>query len=120
MARGLTPRIPCREVVNGVDVKLFDRTLPRLERRAGERVILAARRMVPKNGVEYLVRAMPLIVRELPVHLYLVGDGPLRPALEALSRELGVGDRVSFLGGVPNDQMPGCYSSADGQAGGRE
>lgn len=50
-----------------------------------------------QKGVDVLLRAWA----RLPAHapsLRLVGDGPQRPALEALARELGLGDRVTFLG----------------------
>jgi glycosyltransferase involved in cell wall biosynthesis len=115
LATRLAPHVPCRAVVNGVDVDHFQRVAPRLPRRsADEVVLLAARRLVIKNGVEYLVRAMPHIRRELPTaHLYLVGDGPLRASLQNLAGEFGVAGLITFLGPVPNHDMPGHYSSAD-------
>ncbi|MFL5542790.1 MAG: glycosyltransferase family 4 protein [Longimicrobiaceae bacterium] len=52
-------------------------------------------RLVPWKGVDGLVRA----VAALPgVRLVVVGDGPLRGALEALAREAGAGGRVRFTG----------------------
>ena len=36
----------------------------------------------------------------VPATLVIVGEGPLREPLEALSRELGLGKRVRFVGGV--------------------
>ena len=42
-----------------------------------------------------LLRALRLTPR---VHLLLLGDGPLRPQLEKLSRDLGVSDRITFMG----------------------
>ena len=113
VAQGLVPGVPCRAIVNGVDTDVFRPTAPVIARRGTERILLAARRLVPKNGVEYLVRAMVHLTREFTVHLYLVGDGPLRGELEGLARELGVAEVVSFLGPVANDQMPAYYSSAD-------
>jgi glycosyltransferase involved in cell wall biosynthesis len=71
------------------------------------------RRLYHKNGVEYLVRAIPLLVRRHDVEAVLVGDGPERPRLEALARELGVSDRVHFLGARPNRDMPGLLSSGE-------
>jgi glycosyltransferase involved in cell wall biosynthesis len=113
VTRRLVPGRPVREVVNGVDLELFRRVEPSLPRRAGEIVLLAARRLVEKNGVEFLVRAAPLIRRELPVRVFLVGDGPLRGRLEALRDELGARDYVEFLGALPNRDLPGYFSSAD-------
>jgi len=46
-------------------------------------------------------------------YLILVGDGPLRPALEAEARTLGIADRVRFLGFVSLTQLPSVYRTAD-------
>ncbi|GAB3028873.1 glycosyltransferase family 4 protein [Natronobiforma cellulositropha] len=45
--------------------------------------------------------------------LVVAGDGPARPALEGLADERGLGDRVTFLGRVPDDRLPGLYAGAD-------
>jgi glycosyltransferase involved in cell wall biosynthesis len=47
------------------------------------------------------------------VRLHLIGDGPERHALEDLARSLGVGKYISFLGGVPNSELPKYFLSAD-------
>lgn len=45
-------------------------------------------------------------VADLPgVTFTIVGDGPIRPRLEAQVAELGMGNRVRFLPAVPNDQL---------------
>jgi glycosyltransferase involved in cell wall biosynthesis len=55
-----------------------------------------------------LLRAMP----ELPdCFLALAGDGPLRPELETLAQDLGVADRVRFLGRIPD--IPALLATAD-------
>lgn len=100
-------------IVNGVDTDLFKACDPVLPRREGEKILVTTRRLVEKNGVEYLVRAMPRILGEENVRLFLIGDGPLRRRLEALAQELGVSDRTVFLGTIPNAQIPGFLSSAD-------
>jgi glycosyltransferase involved in cell wall biosynthesis len=40
------------------------------------------------------------------VHLLVVGDGPVRGALEALARDLGVASRVKFTGVLPRREVP--------------
>src|SRR5690606_1402073 len=64
--------------------------------RAGERLrALFVGRLTNWKGVDTLL----LAVRDLPeVDLAIVGDGPERPALEALARQLGLGGRAAFLG----------------------
>jgi glycosyltransferase involved in cell wall biosynthesis len=48
-----------------------------------------------------LLKAVPLVVRQHPdFRLTLVGDGQMRPALEKLIRELGIGDKVTLAGTI--------------------
>jgi glycosyltransferase involved in cell wall biosynthesis len=56
-------------------------------------------RLSEQKGVEYLLRAIPLLGPERAmVRVLLAGDGPLEDSLTALATELGVGDEVEFLG----------------------
>jgi rhamnosyl/mannosyltransferase len=64
----------------------------------GDRMILAVGRLVYYKGLEFLVRAMP----DIQGHLVIVGQGPLREALLATAASLGVQDRVTLVGHVPN------------------
>ncbi|MBV9110974.1 MAG: glycosyltransferase [Gemmatimonadetes bacterium] len=78
-----------------------------IRRRFGPRIVFAAGRLVYYKGFEYLVRAM----RGVDGRLLIAGDGPLRGALERLAAELGLGDRVTLAGAVP-DLRP-YYHAAD-------
>jgi glycosyltransferase involved in cell wall biosynthesis len=100
-------------LTNGVDTALFRPGPASLPASDGRRRILVPRRLFEKNGVEYLVRALPRLVRDVDADVVLVGDGPERPRLEALARELGVADRVRFLGARPNTEMPGLLAWAE-------
>ena len=67
----------------------------------GEEVFLigAVGRMVWQKGFEYLIEAAPDVLKEYPEARFLiVGEGPLRQRLEALSEELRVRDNVIFTG----------------------
>jgi len=60
-------------------------------------LLVAAGRLVPAKGFDLLLRALA----ELDdLKLELLGDGPEREALDQLARELGIADRVSFVGEV--------------------
>jgi colanic acid/amylovoran biosynthesis glycosyltransferase len=62
--------------------------------------VLFVGRLVEKKGCEYLVRAMQIVQQTHPkCELTIIGDGPLRPSLEALAGELKV--RGRFLGTQP-------------------
>ena len=59
-----------------------------------------------------LVRAFAVARRHVPnVWLVLAGDGSGRPDLEALARELELGDRVRFIGW--NEDLPRLYATLD-------
>lgn len=47
--------------------------------------------------IDYLLRAIPEI-RDMPIHCYIIGDGPARPYLEKLSNDLNISDHVTFTG----------------------
>ncbi len=55
---------------------------------------------MPMKGFEYLFQALPDIAKGLniPFELALAGTGPLEPILKRLASDLGVQDRVRFLG----------------------
>jgi glycosyltransferase involved in cell wall biosynthesis len=69
----------------------------------GDQVIGTISRLVWKRGHEELLEAAAIVTREEPsVKLAVVGDGPLRPALEARAAALGLNGGVRFLGAVPH------------------
>jgi len=101
-------------LTNGVETDLFRRVEPSLPPLAqGRRRLIVPRRLFHKNGVEYFVRALPLIAAEVDVEAVLVGDGPEREKLEGLAAELGVTDRISFMGARPHAEIAGLLCSAD-------
>lgn len=83
---------------NGVDAKMFS-VLPVRD----PRLIVTSSRLVSKNGIDTLIRAMPLIP---DCRLEIIGDGPLRDELERLVRELGIVDRVTFVGEIAYELLP--------------
>jgi glycosyltransferase involved in cell wall biosynthesis len=110
VAESLAPGTRVEALANGVETGFFRRVEPSLPD-AGVPRIVVPRRLFPKNGVEFLVRAMPHILREGPVQAVLIGDGPERGRLEALAAELGVAAQVTFMGKRPHGDMPGLLSS---------
>ena len=124
---GLKKGLTVEALANGVDTNFFrrvDASLPRSDTLGaeGERPgsestpslrLVAPRRLFHKNGVEYLIKAMPRIAETLPVELILIGDGPEGPRLKAMASELGVDRVVRFMGRRPHPEMPGLLSSCD-------
>ena len=69
--------------------------------------MLCVARLVPKKGIDLLVRALAIMQAERT--LEIVGDGACRQDLEALTVELGVNQRVRFLGALTADGVDAAY-----------
>ncbi len=102
-------KAPIDIIPNGVDMTEIARPP-----RNPDPTILTVSRLVPKNNVEGIIRALPLVRNSITnIRLVIVGDGPLRSPLEALSTQLGVRDIVHFMSTVPHDQLPAIYAMAN-------
>jgi glycosyltransferase involved in cell wall biosynthesis len=60
------------------------------------------------KGVEYLIRALNLIEIE-KIHLFICGKGNNIYNLKKVANELGVSDKISFLGFVSDQDLPKIY-----------
>ncbi|MEX2394007.1 MAG: glycosyltransferase family 4 protein, partial [Actinomycetota bacterium] len=67
-------------------------------------------RLVKRKGADILLRAIAAVPDVLCV---VGGAGPERAALERLSRELEITDRVRFVGLIPDEPLPEYYAAAD-------
>jgi D-inositol-3-phosphate glycosyltransferase len=99
-------------VFNGIDTSLFRPTTPDpdIVRTDGTPLLLWVGRLQPWKGVDVALRAL----REIPqAYLMIVGDGETRADLERLAQELGLAERVRFLGALPRERLPSIYAAAD-------
>ena len=101
-------------VVNGTDVDIFRPDRPgvsRVRQDTGfDRYCVFVGRLTPRKAPDLLLRAL---VEAPDVMCAFVGDGPMWRKLEALVDELGVRDRVAFLGNVPPAELGRIYGDAD-------
>jgi glycosyltransferase involved in cell wall biosynthesis len=80
----------------------------------GHPLLLYTGGMDGHRGIEDPIRAMPAILKDFPeARLVLVGDGAVRPQLEALAASEGVAERVSFLGWKDQEAVRGYMTAAD-------
>ncbi|HSM82411.1 MAG TPA: glycosyltransferase [Nodosilinea sp.] len=61
-------------------------------------LIVACGRLCDQKGFTYLLEAVAKVRQSVPAHLWIVGEGPLRPALERQIRHLGLDGVVRLLG----------------------
>jgi colanic acid/amylovoran biosynthesis glycosyltransferase len=88
---------------------------PRVPRTADEPFrVLSVGRLAPQKGQALLLEAMAgLHARGIDARLVLVGDGPLRGALEAQRDRLGLFEHVRMVGAVGQDRIRAHYAEAD-------
>lgn len=100
-------------IPNALPEGAFAGTVPALEPRPGLlRVGMIARMNNPvKNHPGFLRAAARIAAKFHDVEFVLVGDGPLRPELERLAADLGLGEQVRFLG--DRRDVPAVLASLD-------
>ncbi len=114
----LEPDVHVTVIPNGVDTEKFTRLPDGQEveseklKVGGQHTVISVSRLVPKNGLEDLIRAMPFVQERFPdAKLVLIGDGPLREKLQAVSYKLQA--HVEFTGFVPYERLPAYLGAAD-------
>lgn len=106
----------------GVDLDLFTSEGP-ADARSGPHRILSVGRLVPRKGVDLVIRSLPYLKAAgfADVELLIVGGGergqdPEAQRLLGLAHDLGVADQVELRGQVPREAMPAIFRSADAVA----
>lgn len=99
------------KIYPGVDEAFFSvpdgvETYRRQNGLMGKRVVLSICRLVPRKGIDVVLRALPRVIERVPDVLFCVaGDGPEMDRLKALTRELDLEEHVRFVGEVSQDDL---------------
>lgn len=117
---------PVEVVPNGVTPSVFSPLTPTVSsglirgRLRGGRnskfVVITTSRLVPKNGIDILIRAaagLKTLIRDSRFAIRIIGIGPEEQSLKNLVEKLEVTDIVEFLGEVPAEQIPEYLWQAD-------
>lgn len=111
------PRHPCIEMLveNAVEVACWNEPQsPRHSMQRGWLRLVFVGRFVRFKAIDFTLRALALSrARGVNVTLDLVGDGGERPALEALTRALGLEPHVTFHGFLPQSACAEVMSRTD-------
>ncbi len=101
----------------GIDVRRFSPGDSPLRGELGapdDFMILSLRTMEPNYDVETVVRAFLKAVRREPkMKLILLGDGSQMPKLKEIAGNDENGEKIRFLGRMPNEKLIGFYRSCD-------
>lgn len=109
--RGFTG--PLEIIHNGANARDFSEKyspeeLEEFKRKVGKKegdvYIVTTSRLVHKNAVDDVIKALPLLPAR--VHFLVVGGGPDEEMLKQLARDLGVAERVKFTGQVDRTETP--------------
>ena len=101
-------------VPGGVDTERFTPTARPTVELEGDPAFLTVRRLSARMGHPLLFGAFARVLEDHPnARLYLTGDSPLRSALETRTERLAIDEQVTFLGYVPDADLPGVYAAAD-------
>ena len=78
------------------------------------RWLLTVARLVAHKGIDTVLHVLAALAGEHPTLRYaVVGSGPMQSQLEALARTIGVSNRVRFLTGVSDADLPALYNNAE-------
>ena len=101
-------------VYNAINLEDFE-IVADTEERSGDRIkILYVGRFDIGKGIEYLIEAIPYIIRNYNNCIFiLVGDGPIKSQMENLSRKLNVSEYIIFKGFVPHRDINRYYQQCD-------
>jgi phosphatidylinositol alpha-1,6-mannosyltransferase len=111
--------IPLMILPPGVDTERFRPDISGHEVRerydlVGAPVAVCISRLVTRKGQDILIRGWRKVLQRVPeARLLLVGDGPSRPRLEALTAEKGITGSVTFAGQVSEEELPSYYAAGD-------
>jgi len=87
-------------IPNFVDPQEFRR----LEKDREQKIVCHSSNFRPLKRIPDIIKAFRIVSREINCKLLLIGDGPERPKAEKLAKNLGISNRVHFLGNVKNVQ----------------
>jgi glycosyltransferase involved in cell wall biosynthesis len=107
--RGQRHRRRLVRIYNAVDLHAYTSDLAPPDR--DEVIIASACRLVDGKGIDVLLRAFARGAASYGARLRIAGDGPMRPMLETLARDLGVQSAVEFTGSVLD--MPSFWRGCD-------
>ncbi|MFQ3544391.1 glycosyltransferase [Halobacillus rhizosphaerae] len=81
----------------GVDLKRFTFSVKKYS--SNDISIISVARLVEKKGIEYSIKAISILINKgININYTIVGDGPLRPYLQQLIDDLGIGNYVKIAG----------------------
>lgn len=107
---------PHHAIPIGIHYEIFDKSRASqgiTEEKRDRKKVLFLGRLAANKGIDYLVHAIPLVLKEVPDAKFVIcGEGEEKPHVEAYIDEVGVRDHIEFRGKVNLDEMVELYSTS--------
>jgi glycosyltransferase involved in cell wall biosynthesis len=106
-------------IPNGVDLQRFSPNIDGGQLRKklgieGRSIVFTLRHHESQYGLEYLIRAIPIVAKERNDVVFVIGgDGSLMKFHQQLANALEVTDKVVFTGMIPRDEVPHYYAMSN-------
>lgn len=101
--------IPLSLPPNGHDKLSNAHEVNEFKKQYSKPIVLFVGRLVGYKGLKHLINAM----KPIDAQLFIVGDGPLRSALQNQAERAGLSDKITFLGYVDDETKRNLYRAAD-------
>ncbi len=91
---------PIRTIHNFLDMDRFTPTTARRSKLAepDEKIVMHVSNFRPVKRVTDVVRVFKRILERMPARLIMIGDGPERLSAVGVAKQLGIADRIKYLG----------------------
>lgn len=96
----------------GVNCQIF-RPMPDLKPR-NKIIIGTIKSLEEKYGIDYLIKAFHILLKkypDLPLELHICGEGSLKENLHNLCSNLGISEKVKFLGYISHNEVPKIFNT---------
>lgn len=105
------------EISCGIDLQRFNpkKKNPMLVKRyypIESPILLCVGRLDKEKNVNFIINAVAKVSRKVNFHLIIAGSGAEKKYLQQLTHALGIEDRVTFAGFVPDKDLPALYASS--------
>ncbi len=114
--RLIQPRLKVDAIAisSGINLKIFNpsgdtRKVKEKYSIPDKSILLYVGRLDPEKHIEEILQAVAIVIKKIDFHFVVVGKGTSKTALEKLTRQLGIIDKVIFTGFVPDADLPSFY-----------
>lgn len=110
---------PLKVIPTGINIEKFTIKEPgwlrkRYGIKAREKILLCVGRLGREKNIAFVLECFAAVSRDFPeARLVLVGKGPQERELKEMAKNLGLTEKVTFTGLLPQDEVIKCYHEAD-------